>query len=807
MKRLALAVAGLVLAAQAVAGAQAPPRQTPPPPQPTRPTPPARPGAQAPAPPRTGRPNAPPTGTERPAPTTPTPPTTPATPAQQGVTTLPGTTPVAPPPPSVPLPPVSGVIATDALAKQGYVAGKAPGRSVSLSQAVDLVLKYQPRVAIAAQNVLSARANLLQARGVFDPVFTFNPGGDYTQQPVAPGFLRQQKNNRTLMKQLHVGFTRANIQLRDILAGTRTALPTCPLAFDFEFGSGTNNDGIDPSEVAVSGVNRDVFPFVLADLEASLGGINLRQFCAGPLGGNPLDAILFDLSYGRLIAIDQGRPFGLDGVLASGIEAPFESVRLLAEISEAVAARARLALERLGPLPKDQFTRHVSIRTGINKPFRNGLTANVELLLEAEENNFRDKILDPTFGGAGFAPRFPSSITAGLIVPLGRGRGSAGTDAQERSARFSLAARQEQIRHVATEEVYRTLLAYIRLIAAQENVKLAQTSSERQTTIVGLVDQRVRGGESARVDSFRAQARAATVGGSLASSQAELVDARMSLAEAMGLDAGSLAEAPAASDGFADVKVDAPTVSALIASAMESRRDRLALDQARRASAELARGARADSRRTYDINLSAGFADAYESEIFRYLSDERNPIFSELNPPKEFDDTNRFYSPRGWARSLSGRWEPFVTASISFDLPLGNNAAKGRLAQAQATLRSSEIQYGDRTRLIGDTLTGLVSTVRAAAEGVLRAREAVGRSQASLDGTFSQLRAGESTVIDTLNTEADLLNDQTALIRAQQLYLSALARLRFESGQLVSFSGLGEPAESLRFVPTDFVVR
>ena len=80
-------------------------------------------------------------------------------------------------------------------------------------------------------------------------------------------------------------------------------------------------------------------------------------------------------------------------------------------------------------------------------------------------------------------------------------------------------------------------------------------------------------------------------------------------------------------------------------------------------------------------------------------------------------------------------------------------------------------------------------------------------SQASLDGTFSQLRAGESTVIDTLNTEADLLNDQTALIRAQQLYLSALARLRFESGQLVTFSGLGEPAETLRFVPTDFVVR
>ena len=366
-----------------------------------------------------------------------------------------------------------------------------------------------------------------------------------------------------------------------------------------------------------------------------------------------------------MIEIDQGRPFGLEGILQSGIEAPFEAVRLLAEISEAVAARARLALERLGPLPKDQFTRHVTIRAGINKPFRNGLTANLELLLESEENNFRDKTLDPTFGGAGFPPRFPSSFTAGLIVPLGRGRGSVGVAAQERSARFSLAARQEQVRHVATEEVYRTLLAYVRLIAAQENVKLSQASSERQRTIVGLVDQRVRGGESARVDSFRAQARAATVEGALSGAQAELVDARMSLAEAMGLDAGTLAEAPAAADRFADVKVDMPTVSALIASAMESRRDRLALDQARRASAELARGARADTRRVYDLNFSGGFADAYESENFRYLADERNPIFSELNPPKEFDETHRFYSPKGYFRSLSGRWEPFVTGSIS----------------------------------------------------------------------------------------------------------------------------------------------
>jgi outer membrane protein TolC len=758
----------LSLLVPAVAGAQATPRQ-PAPPTSTRPQP-------APAP------TSPPATTPRPQ-----------TPAQTA--------------PATPLPPVTSTIATDAVAARPFGAARVPAPQITLSQAIDLALTYQPRVTLAAQDTLIARAQLREAHGLFDTTFTFAPGADYTQQPVAPGFLRQQLNNRTLMKQLHLGFTRANLQLRDILVNSNAPLPRCPLDFNFEFATDAITlDGLDRGEVAALGINQDQFPFVIADLEQSLG-VDLRAFCRGPLNQDPLDAILFDLSYGRLVAIDQGRPFGLEGILLSGVEAPKEAVRLLAEISEAVAARARLALERLGPMPKDQYTRHFSLRTSLNKPWRNGMVTSVELLLESEENNFRDKTLDPTFGGAGFPPRFPSSLTFGLLMPLGRGRGTTSVAAQERASEFTLRAREEQTRQIATDEVYRTLLAYLRLIAAQENLKLAQASSERQKVLVGLTDQRVRGGEAARVEGFRAQARAAVVESSVAGAQAELVDARMSLAEAMGVDAATLGEAPGASDRFADVRVDQQTVEALIASAMQSRRDLLALDEARRASAELAAGARDDTRRVYDLNFSGGLAQAYESENFRFLPDERNPIFSELNPPVQFDETNRYYSPRGYWRGLSGRWEPFITASISFELPFGNNAAKGRLAQAQATLRSSEIQLRDRTRLITDNITGVVQTLRAAAEGVLRAREAVERTQATYEGALTQMRAGELTLIDTLTTEEELLGDQTELLRQQQVYLSTLARLRFEAGQLVTFSGLGDATESLRFLPTDFVVR
>ena len=130
--------------------------------------------------------------------------------------------------PATALPAVTGTIATDAVAARPFGAAKAPGPQITLAQAVDLALTYQPRVSLAAQDTLIARAQLREARGLFDSTFTLAPGADYTQQPVAPGFLRQQLNNRTLMKQLHLGFTRANLQLRDILVNSNAPLPRCP---------------------------------------------------------------------------------------------------------------------------------------------------------------------------------------------------------------------------------------------------------------------------------------------------------------------------------------------------------------------------------------------------------------------------------------------------------------------------------------------------------------------------------------------------------------------------------------------------
>lgn len=701
---------------------------------------------------------------------------------------------------------VTAPASVEALTAEPYTAGKASGPQVTLGEAVQLTLRHQPRIALAGHDVQAAAGRLREARGLFDTTIQIAPGMDYTQQPILPGFLKSQRDNRTLIQAVARQFTELNVSLRDILANSSNPLPRCPLDVNF----GTDSlllDGLDQAEVSVLGFTRDQFPLVNVDIENALGDFSLADFCTDPLGNNPLDAIRFELSYGRINDIDQGNQFGLGGVLRSGLEAPREAIGLLAEISEAVAARARLALERLGPLPDAQFQRSFNLQSGLFKPFRNGITASVELLLQSEERNFRDKILDPTFGGEGTPTRFPSNVTLGLDVPLGKGRGSASTAAAERSARFTLAARTEQTRHIIAEEVYRTLLAYLNLVAAQENLRLLQDSAQRQRTIAPLIDQRVKAGESARIEMDRARARSATVDASVATARAAIVDARVSLAEAAGLDPATFAEAPAATDRFVEVAAYPGAIEELLKQAIEARRDVRALEQARRAAAEIARGARADLRRIFDVGLRTGLANNYESELFRFLPDERTPIFSEIEPPRTFKEADRYYEPRGFYRSLRGRWEPFIIASLTVDFPFANNAAKGRLAQAQATLRSSEIQLADRSRVVGENVVGVIGSLRAAFDAVMQARAAVGQSQASLDGALSQLRIGELTLIDTLTTEEDLTRDQLELVRQTQRYLSTLARLRFETGQLVTFTGEGMPAESARFVPTDYVVR
>ena len=62
-------------------------------------------------------------------------------------------------------------------------------------------------------------------------------------------------------------------------------------------------------------------------------------------------------------------------------------------------------------------------------------------------------------------------------------------------------------------------------------------------------------------------------------------------------------------------------------------------------------------------------------------------------------------------------------------------------------------------------------------------------------------------MIDVLLTEEGLATDEQQLLVQRQTYLSALARLKFELGELVLFENAGTPSELVRFLSSGFVGR
>lgn len=685
--------------------------------------------------------------------------------------------------------------------------------SIGLSDAVSLALRHNPSIARSSAAVLQADGREQQARGLFDPTLRFVPSATFDLKEMAPFLKAREISKRETIRIIRDNFTILTKALREMIEVTSTTPPRCPSGLSFTNGqldlTGLNLDpaGRDEAEVELLGVDRQI-QSVLVELGEGLT-IDISDICRT----QPRDLISPELLIGTYRKIDQSGGLGLQGILESVAQIPREMRILQEEISRTVAYRAALALDRLGPVPEDELKRNITLDANFSKVFRNGLQFGANYQVQSQEQNFVDKPLDPTFGGFETPPQFFSSASATLTVPLARGRGSDGTAASERAARSLSEGEREQFLHDVSEEVFRTVLSYLNLVAAQETVRQLEASAGRQQQILNLSQGLVNAGDLAQADLARVRAAAAGVDGSLAQARGALVAARMALADQMGVHVATLQTAPLAAQAFAETQTPIVDADALVRSAMAARRDVRAADARRDAAAALAAGARAGARPLLDFTVTAGMANLYDSPFFKYLPDERLPIISTTAPVPTPPVTGtpvpplsavRYYDARGYGRAITGRYEPFATVSLTFDLPFGNNAARGRVAQAEAALNTSSIQTSDLRRTIGDSIVELTDTLRRAADALEHRQNAVTQAGETLGGRIKLLQAGDTTLLDVLTTEEELTIDELAVVRQRQAYLSALARIRLELGQLAAAGGANVPDGTIRFDPAEF---
>jgi outer membrane protein TolC len=732
----------------------------------------------------------------------------------------------AQPAPSSPAPAEQRVI--DARAREAVLPGATAAApklnvpTISLADAVTQAVTNQPQIKLGIQSVATRTGSVQRERGAFDWRLILAPNYEYNNTALDPAVRGDEKNRRLKFQVVAAAFGSINRQLLDQINNLGPRPPRCPLTFP---GIGRGN--LDPNAfkiTSISGFDDTLFT-PSTSLRRTISVFRNNAACSEISDPTPFAPTVYStLSdpdtniFQRMFGLATGRSSLREQLTAAGFnesvitleQTPHEVLGVTQQLAQAASAEAILSLQRLGVVPLDTVVKSGRLDATITRRMRSGMTAGAVMHFDSSLDNFKDKSLDPSFGGSGKPMFFRANATGNITVPLMRGRGI-GATANERAAQLSLSAETDRLRHTISEETFRTATAYLNLIGAQEAVKSLEESMARQNQIAQLTQRRIASGDLPAVETARTQARTTAVATSLSQARSAVVGARVALAEAMGVDADTIANAPLAAEGFAMTPKTIPALDALFATAAQSRLDARALGSLRAAAKVLEEGALVNAKMRLDLFAKAGMGTFFDNFQFFFNPDEANPIFTLLpqeGPPTVTSGAVRFSSPIGFYRAMFTRkWRPLWNVSLTLDLPFRNNRLRGAVVQAEAARMRAEVQERDLLRVIRENVVSEVESLKKEAESIQLSQTALAASQQTVDGAIARFQTGDQTLFDTLLAEEDLTQDRLALVRLWQQYLSDLVRLRFETGTLVTFTGNAVTPDQLRFDPSDFVVR
>lgn len=432
------------------------------------------------------------------------------------------------------------------------------------------------------------------------------------------------------------------------------------------------------------------------------------------------------------------------------------------------AAESREKLRNLGTVPSIQRSYEGSLSLQLTKLYRNGMSLAPFVDLSGGGLSYQGKPKDEEFGGPGIKDSYDARVGFSVGIPLGRGRGLASASAAEQSAVLDVAASIDALTHAASASVLNTALAYWDALAAQQTYAVYSMSLELQVQLKELAELLIQADELPRIEMVRVQAREAEVQALVEGSRRAAHEARIGLARAMGVEVVATADAPTPSEDFppvpAKVELACANASQLAAAALERRLDYRAAIRLQESGKVLWRAAAIDLAPRADLNFSTWYS-----------------TFSE--------DSDVLDGLKG---AVVGRWAgPSARVGLTYERPYENNVQKGKLEQAAAGFRQRAITARDLERAIKAGVVLELTSLREAARQLARTEEAAALHRQAVDNEMEKLRMGTATVIDTILTEQRYVDAQLQLIAARQLIARLLARLRYETGTLITTRDTG----------------
>jgi outer membrane protein TolC len=223
----------------------------------------------------------------------------------------------------------------------------------------------------------------------------------------------------------------------------------------------------------------------------------------------------------------------------------------------------------------------------------------------------------------------------------------------------------------------------------------------------------------------------------------------------MGVALESAESAPLPADPFPeppeDLATNASAVANLAHTALEQRMDRKATLIREEAAGVLAKGASRDTKPRLDL---------------------QGKLFGNSTGEASLADLDRWVF-----RSASG--------ALELEAPFANNALRGRLAQRESSLGIAQIDSAEKARTITLNVLRLTQSLQLAADQLKLAEAAVSYYDKTIEDERSKLKAGDSTLVDTILTEQQTTAARQARVAAHRNYATVLAELRFEAGGLV----------------------
>ncbi|MFQ5653312.1 MAG: TolC family protein [Planctomycetota bacterium] len=374
----------------------------------------------------------------------------------------------------------------------------------------------------------------------------------------------------------------------------------------------------------------------------------------------------------------------------------------------------------------------------------------------------------PRSGGIfGINPRHQTSIVARFTQPLLRGFGARSNLADLRIARRSWEIAGHRRRRLIETTVGSVMSAYWNLVFARRDLEVKEEALTEAETLLEINRHRVAVGTAREIDVIDAEANIET-------QKSGIIDARNALRRAQDtlldlLNYRRVEEPPAGSPLYEGIQIVPATELAFEPFPVElGAAIRLALDER-------------DDLREASLAIESSQLD---------LERRRNDRLPALNLQGSWTQAGL---EGGFGDSLdelgSGRFYDW-SLGVSFEMPLGNRQARGRLAQARADLQSARLAREKLENGIILEVTQVVRDIESARQRVLTTRAASRLRSEQLEAETQRLRVGTSTSYQVLQIHNDLLEAQGEELRALVDHRNAVTAFYSAVGTILPSVGI-----------------